>query len=181
MPSDLLVPLPGCGAFLKIEPFEDRVLPVLLLDIQNCGLHPLFPLRSCGLLFPLLLRCSVVRKEIQLLLCHAGGFLFRQHPIGGDVDAPDQQARVYDPVKEGGGSGDDGSGGGGVGFQIDRPVGVLGDGPAIPTEVVGNTANAGVSGTSTVSADQSAVSAALSRGNLSGVSHIERVLLPSQR
>ena len=67
MPSDRLVTLPGGGPLLQIQPLEDGVLAVALLDAQH-GLLEL-PLPSVGGLIRLLplLPLGIVGEQGQLL------------------------------------------------------------------------------------------------------------------
>jgi len=67
VPANLAVPLHCRGALHQICSFQDRIFPVLFLDIQHGLLQPalLLPLRTFRLL--LLLPCIIVRKQIKLL------------------------------------------------------------------------------------------------------------------
>ena len=133
MPSDLPVPLPGGGALQIAAAVQDGVLAEFLLDAQHGLLKPALPLQLAFLLLNLPLPRLNAVEEVELgrrfrLL---PGLVLAHQPVGGDGESADGQLGVDLGVVNAEDGIRDAPGGGGFPGEVGRPVGVLGDLPAV--------------------------------------------------
>ena len=96
MPSDLAVPLSGCGSFHVAAAGEDRVLPEFLLDAQHGLLKFSLALESHLFFLRLPFLFSNIVEQAELRRCFRFGLyrILSHEPIGGYRQASDRQLRI---------------------------------------------------------------------------------------
>ena len=99
----MVVSLPGCGAVLQIQSFEDGILAKTLFDVQHGFLEFSLPCMGSVSLFFLLFLCRVVRKQVNLLRQILRHRRLVQQVIGAEGQPTGQQGFIYDPVIQAGG------------------------------------------------------------------------------
>lgn len=87
MSSDLPIALDGGRSLLQVGPFQNSVLPVFLLNLQHCVLHPLFSLQVGSFALALVLLGGVIREQVKLFSFRLpGGLAFRNDMVGREVN-----------------------------------------------------------------------------------------------
>ena len=133
MPSDLPVPLPGGGALQIAAAIQDGVFAELLLDAQHGLLEPALPLLFDFLFLQLLLLRLDAVEEVELggRFRYLSGLILAHQPVGRDGEPADGQLRIDLGVVNAEDGVRDAAGGGGFLGEVGRPVGILGDPPAV--------------------------------------------------
>ena len=101
MPSDLPITLDGGRTLLQVGPFQNGVLPVFLLNLQHCVLHPLFSLQIGSFALALVQLGGLIREQVKLFSFRLpGGLAFRNDMVGREVNSAHQQFGVHDAVEK---------------------------------------------------------------------------------